>query len=77
MLRRGDPIQCYADPTTRGYMLCMMFYRFMKHRRKGVKHFTEAITRLEAINDKRAVYDRDEALALVRWAVNFAYGDND
>ena len=68
----GD-IQVYADPTTGERMLCMMFYKYMKHRRKGVTRFAEAITRLETISNETPIYNSDKAIELVQWAVNFVY----
>ena len=70
----GDTIPVYVDIGTREYMLCMMFYEYMKYRRRGVTHFAEAITTLERISDDNPVYDRDQAIDLVRWAINYSYG---
>lgn len=54
-------------------MLCMMFYEYMRYRRKGVSNFAEAITRLETISEETPVYDQDRAIVLVQWAINFVY----
>ena len=70
----GYDIRVYADPTTGERMLCMMFYEYMRYRRRGVTHFAEAITTLEKISDDSPVYESDQAIDLVRWAINYSYG---